>query len=61
VAGRRFLNAKRPIYSAALKANMPIFEAAAHFIESAGAFPGHTSAYGGDRTAESEANLDPPS
>jgi hypothetical protein len=37
---------------------MPIFEAAAHFIESAGAFPGHTSAYGVSRMAESEANVD---
>jgi len=37
---------------------MPIFEGAAHFIESARDFPGRTSAYGGDRTAESEANVD---
>jgi hypothetical protein len=31
---RRFLKVNRPIYSPALKANMPIFEAVPHFIES---------------------------
>ena len=49
---RRFLTDNGPIYSARLKANMPIFEAAPHFIERAGASPGHTSAYDVRRLAE---------
>jgi hypothetical protein len=40
---------------------MPIFEAAAHFIESEGAFPGHTSAYGVGEWPNQKANVDSPS
>jgi hypothetical protein len=37
-AGRPLIEGQRSIYSAKLKANMPIFEAGPHFIESAGLF-----------------------
>jgi hypothetical protein len=58
--GGPLLEHQRSIYSATLKANMPIFEAAPHFIERAGGFsPSHIGLWC-KTMAESEAKADSP-